>query len=37
MAEIQRWTTKKKADIVLEILRQSCTVIDVARQKSGRN
>ena len=32
MAEIQRWTDKKKADIVLQILRQSSKVIDVARQ-----
>jgi len=32
MTEIQRWTDKKKADIVLQILRQSSKVIDVARQ-----
>jgi transposase-like protein len=32
MAEVQRWTAKKKADIVLQILRQGSTVIDVARQ-----
>jgi len=32
MAEIQRWTAKKKADIVLQILRQSSKVIDVAAQ-----
>ncbi|WP_158904919.1 transposase [Rectinema subterraneum] len=32
MAEVQRWTAKKKADIVLQILRQSSTVIDVSRQ-----
>lgn len=34
MAEVQRWTAKKKADIVLQILRQSSTVIDVARQNN---
>lgn len=32
MAEVQRWTAKKKAEIVLQILRQSSTIIDVARQ-----
>lgn len=32
MGEVQRWTAKKKADIVLQILRQSATIIDVARQ-----
>ncbi len=32
MAEQQRWTARKKADIVLQILRQTTTVIDVARQ-----
>jgi transposase-like protein len=28
----QRWTAKKKAEVVLEILRNTTTVIDVARQ-----
>lgn len=32
MVEVQRWTAKKKAEIVLQILRQSATVIDIARQ-----
>jgi transposase-like protein len=32
MAEQQRWTAKRKAEIILQILRQSTTVIDVARQ-----
>jgi transposase-like protein len=35
MVEVQRWTAKKKAEIVLQILRQSSTVIDIARQKYG--
>ncbi len=32
ITEVQRWTAKKKAEIVLQILRQSSAVIDVARQ-----
>jgi transposase-like protein len=28
----QRWTAKRKAEIILQILRQTTTVIDVARQ-----
>jgi transposase-like protein len=32
MAEQQRWTAKRKAEIILQILRQTTTVIDVARQ-----
>jgi len=28
----QRWTAKRKADIILQILRQTTTVVDVARQ-----
>ena len=27
-----RWTAKRKAEIILQILRQTATVIDVARQ-----
>ena len=27
-----RWTAKKKAEIILQILRQSITVVEVARQ-----
>ena len=30
--QLQRWTAKRKADIILQILRQTTTVIDVARQ-----
>jgi transposase-like protein len=32
MGEPQRWTAKRKADLILQILRQTTTVIDVARQ-----
>jgi transposase-like protein len=32
MGESQRWTAKRKADLILQILRQTTTVIDVARQ-----
>jgi len=32
MGEQQRWTAKRKAEIILQILRQTTTVIDVARQ-----
>jgi transposase-like protein len=28
----QRWTAKRKAEIILQILRQTTTVVDVARQ-----
>lgn len=28
----QRWTAKRKADIILQILRQATTVVDVARK-----
>jgi transposase-like protein len=28
----QRWTAKRKAEIILHIIRQTTTVIDVARQ-----
>ena len=31
MAE-QRWTAKRKTEIILQILRQTTTVVDVARQ-----
>lgn len=32
MGEQQRWTAKRKAEIILQILRQTTTVVDVARQ-----
>lgn len=32
MGEQQRWTAKRKAEIILQILRQGTSVIDVARQ-----
>lgn len=32
MGEKQRWTAKRKAEVILQILRQTTTVIDVARQ-----
>lgn len=32
MAEQQRWTAKRKSEVILQILRQTTTVIDVARQ-----
>ncbi len=32
MGEQQRWTAKRKADIILQILRQTTTIIDVAQQ-----
>jgi transposase-like protein len=32
MGEPQRWTAKRKAELILQILRQATTVIDVARQ-----
>ena len=32
MGEPQRWTAKRKTDLILQILRQTTTVIDVARQ-----
>lgn len=32
MAEQVRWTARRKAEIILQILRQTTTVIDVARQ-----
>ena len=32
MGEQQRWTAKRKAELILQILRQTTTVIDVARQ-----
>lgn len=32
MAEPQRWTEKRRTDLILLILRQTTTVIDVARQ-----
>jgi len=32
MAKQQRWTARCKAEIVLQILRQTTTVIDVAMQ-----
>lgn len=32
MGEQQRWTARRKADIILQILRQTTTVVDVARQ-----
>jgi len=32
MGEQQRWTAKRKAEVILQILRQTTTVIDVARQ-----
>jgi len=32
MGEQQRWTAKRKAEIILQILRQTTTVVDVTRQ-----
>ena len=32
MGEPQRWTAKRKTEVILQILRQTTTVIDVARQ-----
>jgi transposase-like protein len=32
MGEPQRWTAKRKTELILQILRQTTTVIDVARQ-----
>lgn len=32
MGEQQRWTAKRKAELILQILRQTTTVVDVARQ-----
>lgn len=32
MAEQQRWTAKRKSEVILQILRQTTTIIDVARQ-----
>lgn len=32
MGEQQRWTAKRKTEVILQILRQTITVIDVARQ-----
>ena len=32
MAEQVRWTARRKAEVILQILRQTTTVIDVARQ-----
>jgi transposase-like protein len=32
MGEQQRWTAKRKAEVILQILRQTTTVVDVARQ-----
>jgi transposase-like protein len=32
MAEQQRWTAKRKSEMILQILRQTTTIIDVARQ-----
>ena len=32
MGEQQRWTAKRKTELILQILRQTTTVIDVARQ-----
>jgi transposase-like protein len=32
MGEQQRWTAKRKTEIILQILRQTTTVVDVARQ-----
>ena len=32
MGEQQRWTARRKAEIILQILRQTTTVVDVARQ-----
>jgi len=32
MGEQQRWTAKRKAEIILQILRHTTTVVDVARQ-----
>ena len=32
MREQQRWTAKRKAEVVLQMVKQSTTVIDVARQ-----
>ncbi len=32
MAEHQRWTARRKSEVILQILRQTTTVIDVARQ-----
>lgn len=34
MGEQQRWTAKRKAEIILQILRQTTTVVDVARQNN---
>jgi len=32
MAEQQRWTANRKSEVILQVLRQTTTVIDVARQ-----
>ncbi len=32
MGEQERWTARRKADIILQILRQTTTVVDAARQ-----
>ena len=32
MSEQQRWTAKRKAEVVLQILRNTITVVDVSRQ-----
>ena len=32
MGEQQRWTAKRKTEIILQILRQTTTVVDVVRQ-----
>ena len=32
---IERWTSKRKADLVLEVIKGHKTIVDVARERSG--